>query len=342
MANSKTGYKIIIIWAVILAAVAIAAAWVMPYIYGTAGARKIVHIGPGMNCESVEDTLKIYCGDGFSRRTARVLSWLDVDLSTRYGAYEISPNDNPIALARKIRNHEQTPVKFTFNNIRLKKQFSQRVSQQLMMQQGDIEALLNDSTVCAKYGKTSTTITNILLPDTYEMYWNISPQKLLDRLHGYYVQFWDTDRQAKAKALGLTPDEVQILASIVEEESAKSDEYGKIARLYLNRIERGIPLQADPTIKFAIGDFSIRRITRAMLAVPSPYNTYANTGLPPGPIRIASKRAIDAVLNAPQHNFLYMCAKEDFSGYHNFTASYSQHLANARRYQAELNRRNIK
>lgn len=342
MTNSKTGYRTIAIWAAILAVAAIAVAWAIPYIYGNAGVRSMVYIRPGMDIVALGDTLQIYHSDGFARRTARVLAWLDVDLSARYGAYEINPNDNPIAVAKKIRNHEQTPVKFTFNNLRLKEQFSQRASQQLMMHENDIETLLNDSATCAAYGKTPATITNILLPDTYEMYWNISPGKLLERLHNYYEQFWNSDRQAKAKALGLTPDEVQTLASIVEEESAKTDEYGKIARLYLNRIERGIPLQADPTIKFAIGDFSIRRITRAMLAVPSPYNTYTNTGLPPGPIRIASKRAIDAVLNAPQHNYLYMCAKEDFSGYHNFTASYSQHLANARRYQAELNRRNIK
>lgn len=343
MVKMNIGHKAAIaVAAIVLTVAAIAAAWVMPYIYDTAGVRVMVHVRPGMDGKALCDTLQAYCSDGFARRTAKVLSWLDVDLSARCGAYEIKPTDNPIAAARKIRNREQTPVRFTFGNLRLKEQFARRAEQQLMMSQDEIATLLGDSATCAAYGKNPATIVNILLPDTYEVYWNVPPRGLLDRLHGYYLQFWNDDRTTRAKALGLTPDEVQVLASIVEEESAKADEYGKIARLYLNRIERGIPLQADPTVKFAIGDFSIRRITRAMLEVQSPYNTYLHTGLPPGPIRLASKQAIDAVLNAPRHNYLYMCAKEDFSGYHNFTASYSQHLANARRYQAELNRRNIK
>ena len=340
---TKPGYKTIIVAAaILLAIIAIGAAWTVPYFYGKAGVRVMIYIRPDMTLAALNDTLQTYCGDGFAKRTTRVLSWFDTDLSASSGAYEIRQSDNPITAARKIRNREQTPVKFTFNNLRLKEQFAQRAAQQLMMQQSDIASLLNDSTTCAKYGKSTTTIANILLPDTYEMYWNVSPQSLLDRLHSYYQQFWNAERLEKASKMGLTPDEVQTLASIVEEESARHDEHGMIARLYINRLERGIPLQADPTVKYAIGDFSIRRITNAMLTTPSPYNTYVNKGLPPGPIRIASKRAIDAVLNAPQHNYLYMCAKEDFSGYHNFTASYSQHLANARRYQAELNRRNIK
>ena len=203
-------------------------------------------------------------------------------------------------------------------------------------------SILEDSAVCASYGKTTETITNILFPDTYEVYWNSTPKGLLNKLNGYYTQFWTAERTSKANKLGLSPDEVQILASIVEEETAKVDEYGKVARLYLNRLERNMPLQADPTVKYAIGDFSIRRITHAMLKTVSPYNTYQNIGLPPGPIRIVTKRTVDAVLNAPQHDYLYMCAREDFSGYHNFTASYTRHLANARRYQMELNRRGIK
>lgn len=330
--------------AVITAIAAILSSWILQYTYDYAGVHTIVHIRPGMDRKALSDTLhmQLHIDNGFAKRTARMLKWLDTDLSKRCGAYEISLSDNPITLAKKIYRHEQTPVKFTFNNLRLKEQFAQRAAGQLMMRQDEMSALLNDSAACAAYGKNCTTITNLLLPDSYEVYWNITPQKLLDKLNTYYQRFWNDERKAQAQALGLTPDEVQILASIVEEESAKADEYGKIARLYLNRLDRGMPLQADPTIKFAMNDFAIKRITGAMLKTPSPYNTYLNTGLPPGPIRIASKRGIDAVLNAPEHDYLYMCAKEDFSGYHNFTGSYSQHLANARRYQSELNRRNIK
>ncbi|MEG0253878.1 MAG: endolytic transglycosylase MltG, partial [Muribaculaceae bacterium] len=151
-----------------------------------------------------------------------------------------------------------------------------------------------------------------------------------------------TERISKAKALGLTPFEITTLASIVEEETSKSDERGKVARLYLNRLAKGMLLQADPTVKFAIGDFSIKRVTKEHLRVQSPYNTYVNAGLPPSPIRFPEKSTIDAVLNAPAHDYTFMCAKEDFSGYHNYTTSFSVHLANARIYQAALNARGIK
>ena len=157
-----------------------------------------------------------------------------------------------------------------------------------------------------------------------------------------YKRFWTDERRAKARKLGLTPVGVATLASIVEEETAKADERPRVARLYLNRLNKGIKLQADPTVKFAIGDFAIRRISGRMLKTPSPYNTYIVVGLPPGPIRLVETATIDGVLDAPQHPYIYMCAKEDFSGYHNFATDYKSHIANARRYQAELNKRNIR
>ena len=179
------------------------------------------------------------------------------------------------------------------------------------------------------------------IPDSYEFYWSSTPANVVTRLLDYRNKFWTDERRSKAKSLGLTPTEVATVASIVEEETAKTDEKPKVARLYLNRIAKGIKLQADPTVKFASGDFSLRRITGKHLAIESPYNTYRIKGLPPGPIRVAAGATIDAVLNAPDHDYIYMCAKEDFSGYHNFAKDYATHQANARRYQAELNRRQI-
>jgi UPF0755 protein len=158
----------------------------------------------------------------------------------------------------------------------------------------------------------------------------------------YYNDFWTSERKAKAEKLGLTPDQVEIIASITEEETSKADERGKVGRLYINRFKSGMRLQADPTVKYALGDFSIKRLTHDMLQVQSEWNTYRVNGLPPGPIRLPEKSTIDAILNSTPHNYTYMCAKEDFSGYHNFTTSYDEHLANAHRYQDALNARNIK
>ncbi len=329
---------------ILLPGIAIIAAclWVYPYFYSKAGSDYMIYIYPNATKPALTDSIAAKCNKAFAKRVTNMLQWLDVDLGNRTGAYSITADDTPLSTARKIRNKQQSPVKFTFNNIRLKQQFADRVAKKLLMTESDIMTILNDSSTCAKFGKTPLTIVNILLPDSYECWWNTSPGQLMNTMHHYYEQFWNGERDVKAKSLGLSRDQIQILASIVEEETSKRDEMGLVARLYINRLERGMLLQADPTVKFAIGDFSIRRITNAMLKTESPYNTYLYPGLPPGPIRFASKVGIDAVLNAPKHNYLYMCAKEDFSGYHNFASTYAQHMRNARKYQAELNRRGIR
>ncbi len=333
-----------LLFAAILILIAIIAAclWAYPYFYSKAGTGTTIYIYPAATKSALTDSIAVKCGLPFAERVTNILQWADVDLENRTGAYAITADDSPLSAARKIRNKQQTPVKVTFNNIRLKQQFADRVAKKLLMTENDIMAILNDSAECAKFGKTPLTIVNMLLPDSYECWWDSSPKQLMNTMHHYYEQFWNGKRDAKAKTLGLSRDQIQIIASIVEEETSKRDEMGLIARLYINRLERGMLLQADPTVKFAIGDFSIRRITNAMLETESPYNTYLYAGLPPGPIRFASKAGIDAVLDAPKHNYLYMCAKEDFSGYHNFASTYAQHMRNARKYQAELNRRGIR
>ncbi|MBP5498678.1 MAG: endolytic transglycosylase MltG [Muribaculaceae bacterium] len=310
----------------------------------TGGAEKDaeIRLRKGNTVEMVTDSIAKVLGDDFAQKVKKSFRMLRANVSNRQGAYRIKAGESPMSVARKIRNGMESGVKFTFNNVRTKQQWAERVGETFAMDGDSILALLNDADYCAQLGFTTDKITAMLLPDTYEFYWCITPERLLEKLHGYYEKFWDKKRLEKAAALGLTPAEVTIVGSIVEEETAKRDERGKVGRLYLNRIERGMQLQADPTVKFAIGDFGIKRITLAMTRVNSPYNTYVIQGLPPGPIRMVEKGTLDAVLNAPRHNYLYMCAKEDFSGYHNFTASYSEHMANARRYQAALNARGIK
>ena len=191
-------------------------------------------------------------------------------------------------------------------------------------------------------GFTSQTIPAMFIPNTYEMYWNISAGKLMQRMKREYTAFWTETRRSRAEKAGISPVEAAILASIVEEESAATEEYSIIAGLYINRLHRGMPLQADPTVKFALGNFTLHRILHEHLNVDSPYNTYLYSGLPPGPIRIPSIAGVDAVLNYSKHHYLYMCAKEDFSGKHNFAASLAEHNRNAGRYQAALNRLGIR
>jgi UPF0755 protein len=210
-----------------------------------------------------------------------------------------------------------------------------------MIDSAEIIRPLTDSTFVAKLGYNSETLPCLFIPDTYQVYWNISVEQFIQRMQKEHDCFWNAQRLAQATAIGLTSEEVCTLASIVEEESNKNDEKPIIAGLYINRLQKGMALQADPTIKFALQDFALRRISSENLKVASPYNTYIHTGLPPGPIRIPSKQSIESVLHYNHNNYLYMCAREDFSGYHNFASNFADHQENARKYWKALNERKI-
>ena len=211
-----------------------------------------------------------------------------------------------------------------------------------MMDSAVVAQHFADSTFCRQYGYDTATIACLFIPNTYEVYWNTSLEDFMKRMQKENTTFWNEERLHRAEAAGLTPNEVVTLASIVDEETANNAEKPMVAGMYINRLRTGMPLQADPTVKFALRDFSLRRIYHNHLNVESPYNTYRNIGLPPGPIRIPSIVGIDAVLNHVKHDYLYMCAKEDFSGTHNFARTYREHLANAAKYSKALNQRGIK
>jgi len=258
------------------------------------------------------------------------------------GRYAIDPGMNNLDLIRRLRNGSQEPVKITFNNIRIKRDLANRLSEQLMINSDELLTLMEDASFCESLGFTPQSIKTMFIPNTYEVYWNISAENLMQRMKREYDAFWNESRRNKANRIGISTMEVAILASIVEEESAVKDEYPVIAGLYINRLHKGIPLQADPTVKYALGNFALQRVLNEHLRVESPYNTYLNSGLPPGPIRIPSITGIDAVLNYDKHNYLYMCAKEDFSGRHNFAVTLAEHNRNANRYRAALNQLGIR
>lgn len=301
-----------------------------------------VHITPGMSQDSLCAILAEQIEPSKALQIVEIMYNGDYDYTSRKGYYELNGATSIYHAARKLMAGSETPIKFTFNNLRLTTQLIERVDNNFFMCADSLSALLTDPQFCASYGFDTETIKAMFLPDTYEFYWTVSPRRFVKRMHDYYQQFWNAERKAKAQNAGLTPLEVSILASIVEEETAKIDEMPIVAGLYINRLRRNIPLQADPTVKYAVGDFGLRRILNKHLNTPSPYNTYLNIGLPPAPIRIPSKTAIEAVLNYRTHNYLYMCAKEDFSGYHNFARTLSEHNRNAQRYHSALNRQGIK
>ncbi len=257
------------------------------------------------------------------------------------GRYAIHPDDGVITIFRHLKNGQQSPVMLTIPESRTIERFAGVVSKKLMIDSATIACVLLDSTYCSQLGYTQQTIVAMFVPNTYEVYWNVSIDQFLKRMKKEHDAFWTYERLQKAEAIHLSPNEVCTLASIIDEETANTAEKPMIAEMYLNRLEEGMPLQADPTIKYALGNFSIKRIRHGMLTTNSPYNTYANTGLPPGPIKIASIKGIDAVLNHANHDFLYMCAKEDFSGTHNFATTYQEHLKNAARYAKALDERGI-
>lgn len=263
---------------------------------------------------------------------------MDYDKGVKSGRYTLEKNMTNLQAIRYLRLGLQEPVNVTFNNVRLISELSEKITRNLEMKPEEFEAALIEFAMTNKYGFSKDNILCMFIPNTYEVYYNASPGQLIEKMHNEYEKFWNTERQDKAGALNLTPIEVSILASVVQAESIRRDEAPVIAGLYINRLKQGIPLQADPTLVFASGDFALKRVLNEHKLIDSPYNTYKYAGLPPGPINLPEISSLDATLDYFRSDYIYMCAKEDFSGRHNFTASYAEHMKNAQRYQAALTR----
>lgn len=260
----------------------------------------------------------------------------------RPGHYELEPGMDVIRIARMLKLGLQTPVRVTINNVRTPAFLAQKLARQLDADSAAFMRVFVSPEQAAGVGFDSLTLFSMFIPDSYEFYWTVSPEALLRAMKREYDRFWSSGRDSLRRRSGLSRLETMTLASIVYEETRKSDEMPRVAGVYINRLKRGIPLQADPTIKYAMQDFALRRILYKHLKYPSPYNTYIHRGLPPSPICMPGKEAIDAVLNFEKHDYIFFCARPEFDGYHNFARTFAEHRANAKAYSAELNRRNIK
>lgn len=257
------------------------------------------------------------------------------------GHYLITPGMSNRALLNKLRAGKQDPVKLVFNNIRTKEDLAGRIGEQIEADSLSLLKELKDADYLKTLGFTPENVISMFIPNTYEVYWNIPARKFIERMNKEYKAFWNDSRKSKLTEIKLTELQAITLASIVEKESNQNAEKPIIAGVYMNRLRQGWLLQADPTLVFALGDFSIKRVLNIYKTINSPYNTYRFTGLPPGPICLPSIASIDAVLNYAHHNYMYFCAKEDFSGFHNFAATLEEHAANAERYQRELDKQGI-
>ena len=264
------------------------------------------------------------------------------DQKIRTGRYKITPGMSNFVLLRKLRGGKQDPVKLVINNIRTKEQLAGKLSSMIMADSLSLIKALNDSVFLKQYDLNPYNAVIIFIPNTYEVFWDTDTKELFERMKKEFNAFWDEERLTKAAAIPMTQTEVMTLASIVEEETNKKKEHPIIAGLYINRLKINMPLQACPTIRFALNDYSINRVLIKHLKVKSPFNTYKNKGLPPGPIRLPSPATIDAVLNYEKHDYLFMTAKETLNGEHNFAVTYAEHSINAKKYQQELNRLGIK
>lgn len=340
--------KLFIPIALAMLATAVYFAWAIGYKYYAVKIYTIqteetayIYIKPQDSALSVIDKIRQAVPGSDTHGFALLAAHNKFDSRKRSGKYAIKNGDTMSGIYNRIVSRQQTPVRVTIPSTRDIQQAIGTISRQIMADSAELAAYTHPIAMSC-FGYTQEAIPAFFLPDTYEVYWDISAEKFFEKMSSWNRKFWNDDRQAKAKAAGLTPAQVSTLASIVDEETANTAEMPIIAGLYINRLKRGMPLQADPTVKFALGDPTRQRILNKDLEVNSPYNTYRNTGLPPGPIRIPSKQAIESVLNHARHDYLYMCAKEDFSGTHNFAKTLGEHNANARKYQQALNKLNIK
>ena len=307
----------------------------------TGGDKISLYIPEGSTYVQAIDTIKVH----FEIPDPRAFEWIaekkNYPALVKPGRYVIEKDLSYTGLINLLRSGRQTPVRVTFNNIRYLQDLAGRIGGQIEADSAQIIDFLSDPDNYCNDGFTRENVISVFIPNTYEFFWNTDAEELYKRMLKEYNRFWTDERLEKARAEKLTQVEVSILASIIDDEVVKADEKPKIAGVYLNRLKRGIPMQACPTIKFALNDFTITRVLNQHLKIESNYNTYLHRGFPPGPIGCPTIEGIDAVLNAEKHDYLYFAAKADFSGYHNFSRTLAEHNRYADQYQSELDKRRI-
>lgn len=337
----KLKRKHIFVGTALLLAVIICAGLVLLCLGGTPR-QAVILVTPGASEQMVNDSLTKYYGRDYAASLQRTASLLGLKLHGHPGRYEIGEGTSRLQAAWRIGKGRQSPVRLTYNNLRTRADITRAVAARFCFTPAQLDSALSDASLMAGYGLTPDNADALFLNNTIEAWWTDSPRKVIERVGKVYTSFWTDGRREKASKLGLRPEDVVIIASIAEEETNHADERGRIGRLYINRLQKGMRLQADPTVRFAANDFVMRRVGRNALAIQSPYNTYRVAGLPPGPIRTVEPATIDAILDSKPSDDLYMCALPDFSGRHAFTADYSEHQRNALDYRRALDRRGIK
>ena len=336
---TRRSIQVTLVTFVLLAAIVIGAACYCIFAPNTREAT--ILLPPGATVSQLVDSLRRHDAiknTGTLHLVARLKRYTG---KTPAGKYLVRQGMNNNELINMFRSGQQAPVSFTFNNIRTVEQLAEVAARHFNFTAEELLSATRDTALLRELGCTPPTLPAIFIPNTYQIYWNTSPANFLRRMKREYDAFWNADRLRLAEAANLTPVQVITLASIVEEETARADEYPIIAGVYMNRLRRGMKLDACPTIKYVLGDFTITRVLDRYTRIESPYNTYLHAGLPPGPIRVTSPQVIDAVLHYQHHDYLYFCARADFSGRHHFSRTLRQHNAYAREYHRELNRRRV-
>jgi UPF0755 protein len=304
--------------------------------------KKFVYIKTGSSFENIIENLQTNQILVDANSFATVAKQMGLQNSLHAGRYEFKSGMSNYTMVKMLRSGDQKPVQLVLKKYRTQKDLASHIGSKLECDSSAIMALLNNNAFLQQRNLDSLTSLAAFTPNTYEFYWNTTAEKVFEKIEKQYNKFWNDDRKKKASNLNLRPAQVMTLASIVEEETNAEPEKGNVASVYLNRLAKGMKLQADPTVKYALGDFAIRRVLLKHLTYPSPYNTYYAAGLPPGPICTPSTSSIEAVLNAPKTNYIFFCASPDKVGYHNFAATNAEHDANAKKFQEWLDKRGIK
>jgi UPF0755 protein len=299
-----------------------------------------IHTGAGFN-----QVIKTMEDEGILKDSTSFL-WAAQNMNyvtrVKAGRYRLHEGMSNRKLINMLASGTQEPVTLSFHNLRLKEQFAGFVSKKIEPDSVAILSLLDSTSYVQQFGFTTDDVYTMFIPNSYQLYWNTSPEKFFKRMYANYEKFWTPERRQKAAAINLSPQQVSVLASIVDAEALHDDEMPTIAGLYLNRLKKGMKLESDPSVIFAENDFTIRRVLSRYLSINSPYNTYLHTGLPPGPIMMPSVNALNSVLDYSKNDYIYMCAKADFSGYHAFATNVADHLVNAHKFHQALNERNIR